>query len=281
MTSGLPLRVTWELDGIVFNGPPDAAGREWIVTAESGWSGSAPKRTSRTPRLWADGSSRGRAFRDERVIRLDGIVACPTWESRRDAEHRLAALCAGTALYPLVCNEENGSWVSWVELDDAVMVSIVPGGFELEFSIQLAAPDPRRFSVAESSVSALLPVPPATSPATVTLTNTGNAPAPLLIRVDGPLSTSFSVTCWDTSDAPSKWFTYVPPAAMGASESVTFDTDRRTAYTGSGIDVRRFMNNPPEWHLAQPGLVTTVRLVYSGTYDARTRLTVRWRHTRH
>lgn len=285
MTSGLPLTVRWELDGIVFNGPPDQAGREWVVTSDHGWSGSAPPRPNRSARLWQDGSTRGRPFRNERIIRLDGYVACPTWEARREAEHRLAALCAGPALYPLVCHEETGSWVSWVELDDAVMVAIAPGGYDLDFSIQVAAPDPNRYSYTERSVSAGLVADAAPSTRysmRVTFRPGGNARAPLLIELAGPIDAYPSLSLYDESDDgfSSSSIFYRNPTPIPAGTSLFIDTGRRTAYLTGGYDRRSFLVDP-DWRLARPGLLNTVVLGGQAAFNAQTRLTVRWRDTRH
>jgi hypothetical protein len=298
--AGVPLRVTWLLDGLDLNGTPDMLGREWFVTEEHGWSGSSPPRTNRTPRLWADGSSRGRPFRNERIIRLDGTVACPSWEARRLAEYTLSALCSGPDLYPLVCREETGPWLTWVELDDELAVSIVPGGYDLDFSIQLAAPDPFRYSLAESRAETTLPRrggggltfdPPSLSgldftPAgasgldfgepdqsgAVVVDNQGNAPAPLIIELHGPLVPPVTVSRPDTGQR------LIYQGAVFEGQTLVVDTGRRTAYLNDAN--YRHLLTVADWFRAPPGL-SRVMWEHGGDYDERARMVVRWRHTRY
>lgn len=298
--AGVPLLVRWTLDGLDLNGTPDVLGREWFVTAEEGWSGSAPPRTNRTARLWADGSSRGRPFRNERIIRLDGTVACPTWETRRLAEYTLSALCSGPDLYPLVCYEETGPWLTWVELDDELKVSIAPGGYDLDFSIQLAAPDPRRYSLAESRAETTLPrrggggltfdVPgvagldftpdgmsgldfgePDTSGA-VLVDNTGNAPAPLIIELHGPLVPPITVWRPDTAQR------LIYQGQVYAGQQLVLDTGRRTVAL-NGANYRHLLT-VADWFSAPPGQ-TRVMWEHGGDFNPDARMVVRWRNTRY
>ncbi|RZS39154.1 hypothetical protein EV193_104370 [Herbihabitans rhizosphaerae] len=132
-------------------------GREWVIEVEEGWSGSAPPRTARAPRLSRPGDHRSPNYKGGRIVTLSGWVYCPTWEARRDAEHTLSALCGDPhRLYELRCTEELGDLYTLVELDAATEVEIRPGGHWLDFDIQLAAPDPRRWSVQTRSASARL-----------------------------------------------------------------------------------------------------------------------------
>src|SRR6266498_4289925 len=157
--SGLPLRVRWHLDGLTFNGASDNAGREWVIDKETGWSASPPVRNDQTqPRTGAHGGWPPRTYRDPRTIRLDGWVYAPTFEARRDAEHRLAALCAEPGReYELRCTEETGELLAHVVQDDTTLVTVRPGGFWLDFSLQLVAADPRKYGVVEETAETGLP----------------------------------------------------------------------------------------------------------------------------
>lgn len=131
------LRVKWLLDDLWFNDGVDAVdGAQWTVEAEEGWSGSP---------LDADTA---------RIISLRGWVWAPTWEARRRAEHRLAALCLDPArpeqLYELRCTEETGDLSAWVRRDAAPIVTIRPGGYFLDFTLQLRALDPRKYGTPNS-----------------------------------------------------------------------------------------------------------------------------------
>lgn len=151
--SGLPLRVRWSIDGQQFNGPTDERGRDWVIDKDTGWSASPPVRDAQaTPRIGAHGSWPAAVYRDPRTIRLDGWVYAPTFEARRDAEHRLAGLCAEPGrLYELRCTEETGDLIAGVVQDDTTLVTIGGGGYWLDFSLQLSAPDPRKYDGAEQT----------------------------------------------------------------------------------------------------------------------------------
>lgn len=298
--AGVPLRVTWTLDGLDLNGPPDGLSREWFVTLEEGWSGSAPPRTNRTARLWADGSSRGRPYRAERIIRLDGTVACPSWEARRLAEYTLSALCSGPDLYPLTCYEETGPWLTWVELDDAVQVSILPGGYDLDFSLQLAAPDPFRYSLAEQRSETTLPrrggggltfdadghagldfTPDAMAgldfgepdqSGTAMVANNGNAPAPLIIELHGPLQPPIKVWLAESGQ------TLLYQGAVLEGQTLLLDTGRRTAHLNDAN--RRHLLTVADWFRAPPG-DSRVMWEHGADYNDDARMVLRWRHTRY
>lgn len=140
------LRVQWEIDGLRFNNGVDSDGVQWTVQSEVGWSGSSVPRTARTPRPGGHGSYRSPVYRGDRIVELTCWAMASTWEARRRAEHRLAALCAEPGrLYPLLCTEELGDLTADVELDDVIDPIIEPGGYRLTFAIQLAAPDPRKY----------------------------------------------------------------------------------------------------------------------------------------
>lgn len=131
------LRVKWMVDDLWFNDGVDALdGTQWTVEAEEGWSGSP---------LDADTA---------RIVTLRGWVWAPTWEARRRAEKRLAALCLDPArperLWELRCTEETGDLSAWVRRDAAPIVTIRSGGYFLDFTLQLRAGDPRKYGASMS-----------------------------------------------------------------------------------------------------------------------------------
>lgn len=143
--------VQFQLGGISFNGGTDSNGNTWWVTKETGWSDSPPPRPGRTDRPWTHGQYRIPNYKTARVIGLSGWTACPSAVARRQAEHQLSALCWDPSrLYTLACTEETGTLSSLVELDATTSVQIQRGGFDLAWSLQVAAPDPRKYAGAVS-----------------------------------------------------------------------------------------------------------------------------------
>ena len=273
--SGLPLRVRWQLDHLVFNGPPDSMGREWVVDTETGWSASPPVRTDQTqPRTGTHGGWPPRTYRDPRTIRLDGWIYAPTWEARRDAEHQLAALCAEPGReYPLRCTEETGELLTHVTQDDTTLVTIRPGGRWLDFSLQLVAADPRKYSASEQTAETGLPADSATGldfaagsgagldftsaakgldfgpqPVDGTgraiVTNPGTADTAPTLALAGPLTPPVVITRPDNGAS----ITFLDP--LTSEQRLVIDTDRRLVLLGSdGVGTsRRHRAIVTDWH---------------------------------
>lgn len=143
--------VQWTLAGTTFNGGTDLNGNTWWVTEEQGWSGSPSPRTGRTDRPWTQGQYRIPNYNSSRIISLSGRTVCQSLSGRRLAEHQLAQLCWDpTLLYTLSCTEETGILSAQVERDAATQVVIDSGGLSLTWSLQLAAPDPRKYATTVS-----------------------------------------------------------------------------------------------------------------------------------
>ncbi|RLK54819.1 phage tail domain-containing protein [Actinokineospora cianjurensis] len=242
--SGLPLRVRWTVDGREFNGPPDQLGRDWVIDKVTGWSSSPGVRDSQAaPRTGAHGSWPGTVYREARTIRLDGWVYAPTWEARRDAEHRLAALCSDPeGHYELRCTEETGDLVAGVVQDDATLVTVRPGGLWLDFSLQLVAADPRKYAATEQTTTTRLPISSTTGLDFVTgggltftggldfgpqaftgranATNTGTADTAPVFALAGPLTPPITITRRGGST-----LTYLDPVT--AEQRLVIDTRER------------------------------------------------------
>lgn len=154
---------TWRIDGMTFPGKPtvDDQGREWQIIrgGEVGWQGSPKPRTTRSARPAGDGSFRSRSYRGERVLTLKGYVACPTEDSREETERELAALCSdGGRLYEYRRTTARYDQVAYVELDDEVLLDNPAGTFNLTYSFQFAAPDPRIHDFGWQRSASTLPV---------------------------------------------------------------------------------------------------------------------------
>lgn len=247
----LTLPVAWELAGQSLTGGPDAFGCWWSISKVRGWRGSGKPRTNRSGRSTASGSIRGAAYRDERIIVLDGQVKAPSPSGRADVEERLGQLFPDrddVDLWPLWRTGENGiRQVRYVELDDEL--DPVPlGRYWCEFSIQLAAPDPRKFgawrsipvgaptqgeggivSTGNGVVSTGLGVVSGTAgqASTAQVVGEGSARNPVVYQLRGPMS---DVTVADTlGSGRHRWFGAIP-----AEETVFINTDDQPAYDVPG-----------------------------------------------
>ncbi len=296
--SAMPLRVRWNLDGQEFNGTPDALGREWVIDRETGWSASPPVRNDQAqPRTGAHGGWTRRTYRDPRTIRLDGWVYAPTWEGRRDAEHRLAALCAEPGReYELTCTEETGELAAAVTQDDTTLVTVRPGGRWLDFSLQLVAADPRKYSVMEQTAETGLPSDSATGldfgddtaglnfaladagldfgPQLVagraTATNTGTAgTAPTLI-LTGPLTPPITIS------RPDNGASIVYRGQLREYERLVIDINRRTIQLGATSSRRHAtVSSWEDMHIPRGSMVEYV-LNHDSFSNTTARLHITW-----
>lgn len=152
------LPTTWQLDNMTF-GAPDAQGCWWIVRTSNGWHGPAKPRTQRVAKTFGPGSFRTPSFRGERIIVLTGSTKCPDGATRLDAMERLAAMAADPAqIYTLTVTDVAtgvGRCMD-VELDDRTDLKLV-GTRWFDWSLQLAAPDPRKYSPTWQDPVSVLP----------------------------------------------------------------------------------------------------------------------------
>jgi len=161
-TTAISLPVQWSLPswGLSFNtNVKDANGAAYFCTDEKGWSGGPPVRPSTQGKPYSQGAFNGPNFAGARIITLFGTVSAPTTIARRAAEHTVAAaLMDPFNLYDLHCTEETGELIAYVRLDQPTTVVQMPGGLDFQWSMQLAAPDPRKYSATNQSASTGLPM---------------------------------------------------------------------------------------------------------------------------
>lgn len=124
----------------------DSYGVWWVTQAVRGWRGTPPPRNDREARLALDGAHRGYPYRDPRIITLTGQAKAPSVVTREDAERRITDYLMGTReLVPIQRTDVSGRIeVAYVELDEA-FDPIPYNQYRFNWSLQLAAPDPRLF----------------------------------------------------------------------------------------------------------------------------------------
>ncbi|MBB1153525.1 phage tail domain-containing protein [Amycolatopsis dendrobii] len=142
----------WTLENIRFHHAydvRDADGVQWILTKEEGFWGTPGTNATLSPRLNKHGQFRSPGWKKERTVTLTGRCYHPDYEVLRRAEANVLGLLSDPrAPGTLTCYSEIGVLSLDVFLDDAILctpLDIVsePG---IEFSIQLVAPDPRKYS---------------------------------------------------------------------------------------------------------------------------------------
>ncbi|MCK2237704.1 MULTISPECIES: phage tail family protein [unclassified Crossiella] len=284
------------LDGLQFNGNPDPLDLcTYVVATETGWSGSTRGRVP--PAVGATEPAR--------VITLSGWVAAPSWEARRRAELRLAALCALDQDYELRCTTELGERVMTVRRDAETTVAIRSGGYELDFSVQLGALDGRRYDAQlQSADTGLangenggldfetggglefeptgLDFGPAGSSGHARVSTFGTAATSPRFVLDGPLTPPVTISRHDTGAR------LVYTAPIGTGERIAIDVQDRTVTLGGTTTSRRHNAIVHDWNalivppagLNGPATVDYA-LSHGATPNTTARLAVQWRDAWH
>lgn len=180
------------LDGV------EASGVEWRSNPVLGWAG-PPTTIAQGKKPRGHGAWVGTSYFDPRHVVLSGSVWAPTEELLEDAIDRLNVAAALTDTMLTVHTAAGSKWAT-VRREGEVLAPLTTPTFA-EWSVQLFAPDPRKFG-AELTATTSLPsstgglTVPFTVPFTidavtasgqVSLTNPGNVTGPVRLRIDGPV----------------------------------------------------------------------------------------------
>lgn len=265
------------LGGLDLNTTEVDTGVLWAAEPIRGWQGPASSiAVARKPR--AHGGWAGSAFMLPRHMTITGKVLAPSEEALTDALDRLneAATLADTTL---TVTEAAGARSCTVRREDEVLAPLITP-LLAEFSVQLVAPDPRKFGAPLSGSTALpsstggLTVPftvpfsidAVTVSGQVSLTNPGNMTGPVSLRIDGPV-TGPVVTHVGTGRA----LVFASSLVLGAGEFVTVDMERQEVLA-QGQSSRAGWVTSDGWSGFQPGV--NVWSFSALAYDAASLLTV-------
>lgn len=179
-TPGVPLTgwaVTldgWAAGG-TFTGSVDANGTAWWITGVKGWRDRPAPRTADTDRQADHGSFDAPSYLPARIISVEGFAEATTETLGYLSADIMASVCSDTAvLYPLVVTEPGRpNRRCNVRLSAETLVGEPYGASNgtFDWSLQLRAPDPRRYADAETDIVLTLPtgagtglIPPLTPP---------------------------------------------------------------------------------------------------------------------
>lgn len=296
----LPVQWTMPAWGLSFNtGVKDANGCAYFITDEKGWSDGPPPRPISTGKPYSQGAFNGPDFYGARVITLYGHVAAPTTLARRAAEHTLSSAFSDPLnLSELHCVEETGELLANVRLDQNVTITRNPGGLDFDWSIQLAAPDPRKYSASLKSSVTNLPMSTGgldwitggglqwttggglnwgtvTSNGIVTMTNAGTADSwpKFIIAANGNALVSPGITILVNGSM------LFYNNTMGAGDVLTINTNpaTRSVLLNGITDHRRFLTTA-QW-ASIPANSTITAAFSSAVYTTTATLTAQWSDT--
>lgn len=176
----------------------DEFGVQWITETVDGWEGSPASTLSVKQKPRGAGGWAGLAYLGSRSIAAAGRVFAPDSASLSAAVDRLNA---AVATFDSELTVAESGRARWCEVRRAGDVITSTTDLSARWSIQVVAPDPRKFSATLAASTGLpsttggLTVPftvPFSINATtvagqVNLTNPGNTSGPVLLRIDGPV----------------------------------------------------------------------------------------------
>lgn len=289
---------TWTLDWLTMSPERDrrdVTGVQWICTKETGFWGSPATSATLTPRLSRHGAYRGPGWKKQRTISLTGRAYAADLATLRAAEANVCGLLADPSTPGrLTCVSEIGTLTCSVYLDADIVCTPVDVASEpgFEFSLQMVAPDPAKYSIETQMMTTGLPLDAgdgldfqqivtgdsnqglyfnfgdglkfgtSNSSGFMSLTNRGTAPTTPIYTLHGPL-TSPTLT---VGTATMRY-----NAALAAGEFVVIDPSAPWVLLGGTAARRQLLNPaqfggfsvPPAAPNGQPG-VLSVGLTHTG-----------------
>lgn len=239
---------------------------EWWVTSLDGWYGTPDLRLTGVDRPQDHGQVDGPSYLAARVITITGVAIAPDRPTAMNARDIITSLCWDpTQLYTLQVAEPGRPTKRCdVRLNTATKATY-DAELTFDWSMQLKAPDPRKYADTETVVTLTPPtgavggVPfPTTFPATftttglststTTLTNAGTIATRPTVILAGPLA---DPQIANTTTGRSLAFTGLN---IAAGDTVVVDFDRRTAlYNGTASRTNYLAAGAAWWDLAPGG----------------------------
>lgn len=257
----------------------EPSGVTFVLQDVKGWG--APQGTlAPTQKPRSGGAWVGSSYAQGRTIVLTGTVYGPTPALASDALDRLIA--AATLDLAVLTIVEGGGRSRFTNVRrDGPVIETWTNSLVFTYSIQLFAPDARKFGTALVGVTYLpastggLQWPEqwpevwsaATVSGTVSLTNPGNAAGPVVLRVDGPAAGPQIAHAGTTGTA----ITFSSSLILNSGEWITINMDTRKALANDQSNRAGYITNRG-WSLFDPGI--NVWSFSASSYSALSMLTV-------
>lgn len=273
---------------VAWRGLTIGAGSVYRIRALDGWEELPAHRYEKNPRTRAHGTHASDVWADERIITLEGW--CWTAAERDQAVADLQdTMTFGGGEEPLTVTAAGRTLTAQAQLL-AARQQLLRGEWgvgRFGWLAQWRCPDPLRYGAAVTAPTGL-PSPgggllynlykpgkldygtPGGS-GRLTLSNAGNAPAPIVFDVLGPLPAGFEIS------AAGQRLVY--PTAVPAGQTITIDTAGGTVLAEGTAD-RRAELTVADWIQVPPRSDLTVQFTSLGGYEPAASLTASWSETR-
>ena len=225
-------------------GTTDTNGVTWLLKQVIGWDG--PPTVGQVIQRSADhGGWPSAQYYGPRLLTLTVLASAPDQATRDQAAEQLVQACPVSDLATFVYNEPVPKQVYVRQNGSANITMTRPTLVDVEFTIGLVAPDPRKYATIPLTQTATLPAPvinPLTLPVTlpagfpgsvppiasaVTCVNAGTIETRPVITVTGPIGDPSIVNA-----ATGQAITFTG-LTMGASDQLVISTDARQAFLDS------------------------------------------------
>src|SRR5690554_4355798 len=143
------MTTTVSVGGITAGSPAvtDGDGARWVLSRIDGWHGGVSVRGEAVERPAGHGTFAERAWRDGRLVVIEGAVLCPSRAVAASVQRRLAAVLAdGTFGDFTVTDDDDGTLTASVRLGAEPTVTWVRGSTTVRYQLPFYAPDPLRYA---------------------------------------------------------------------------------------------------------------------------------------
>lgn len=239
----------------------DAADRFSVTTNVTGWTDGAPVTDSIGDRVQQDGGLDGTGYFRARIITVEGFFDGATHDVAVSYADQLTAL-SPARVYPFAVSDSAGVRTADVRLTTAASVEWMTET-AFKFTLQLKAPDPRKFGALQFATAdlaavtgtgwvwpAVFPVdwgvPPGVTPGAITVANAGTTAYRPRLRIDGPVTNP--VVSLVESGARIQYVGFVPAGGW-----LDIDLEARRVLLNGRVSVRPSLSWSGDWLAVPPG----------------------------
>jgi hypothetical protein len=275
--TGMELRADVAIGNLILN-TIDEDGVVWVCTDIEGWWNHPEPEVEDIPRGYGDGSYQVRGRYMSRDITLSGVFLTPDKSYVANAREKLIKETDLVYVSGWLKTNESPTKASLVRLSGRPEITTVNARGRTEFTIGLRAADPLKYewyhddelgfrTTVISCENALVP-----GTGIGTITNTGNAYAPIVFEVRGTLVGPAVITNVTTGE----FITVVE--GIASDEVLEIDTkDHEVSLDGDPIGYRSYIDVLSDWILLAPGQNVFTFEDNGNANNASATLTVRYR----
>jgi hypothetical protein len=251
--TGMQLNADIAIGDLILN-TIDENGVVWVCTDIEGWWVHPEPEVRDIPRGWGDGSYDVRGRYMARQITLNGVFLTPDPSLVQVSRDKLIKETDLVYMGAWIKVDEEPTKASYVRLSGRPNIQTVNARGRTEFSIGLRAPDPLkyewysedelgyRFTTIQGENSGV------SGSGEGTVTNTGNAYAPVVLQITGPLTGPATILNQTTNES----ITIIE--SLTAGQILEIDTrDHVVTLDGDSVGKRSIVDVLADWTLLAPG----------------------------